>query len=159
MHNVADLKNEIRIHDIQKRLCDYSDGYICDVITEIADNDVDIYYSDLFEWAADNWSYIDDACQEFGMPSCNDTNIIIKLIQQGQFYYNEQLLYEDLDSMLLNFCYNYIEYDLKINEITEEQQEEIENKCTNVDNTDMLEDFTEFLDDLFNSEDDEEEEE
>ena len=157
MQNVADLKNGIRIHDIQKRLCDYSDGYICDVITEIADNDVDIYYSDLFEWAKDNWSYIDDACQEFGMPSCNDTNIIIKLIQQGQFYYNEQLLYEDLDSMLLNFCYNYIEYDLKINEIAEEQQEEIENKCTNVDNNDMLEDFTEFLDDLFNSEDDEEE--
>lgn len=149
MLNVSDLKNDVRVHDIQKRLCDYSDGYICDVITEIADNDVDIYYSDLFEWAKDNWSCIDDACREFGMPDSKDTNIIIKLIQQGQFYYNEQLLYEDLDSMLLNFCYNYIEWELKKEEITEEQNEQILEKCTNVDNNDRLDNFTDFLDELF----------
>jgi hypothetical protein len=148
--NVVELKNDVAVHDIQKRLCDYSDGYICDVITEIADSDVDIYYSDLFEWAKNNWSYIDDACREFGMPDSKDTNIIIKLIQQGQFYYNEELLYDDLDNMLLNFCYSYLLHDLKIEEITKEQQEAIEEKCTNVDNNDRLDDYVDFLNELFN---------
>lgn len=152
MIKVLDAKNELSINSIQERLCDYDNGYICDIITEIADNEVDIYYSNLFEWAKDNWSYIDDACKEFGMPDVKDTNIIIKLIQMGQFYYNEELLYEDLDSMLLNFCYNYILNELKIEEITEEQQEEIEEKCTNVDNNDRLEEYTEFLEDLFKKE-------
>lgn len=89
------------------------------------------------------------------MPDIKDSNIIIKLIQMGQYYANEQLMYEDLDSMLLNFCYSYLLHDLKIEEITKEQQEAIEEKCTssifkNVDNNDRLEDYVDFLNELFN---------
>lgn len=89
MLKVKELKKEVSINNIQERISEYNDGYICDIISKISDSDVDIYYSDLFEWAKDNWSYIDDACREFGMPDSKDSNIIIKLIQMGQYYKNE----------------------------------------------------------------------
>lgn len=54
--------------------------------------------------------------------------------------------------MILYFCYSYILYELKITEITEEQQEAVEEKCTNVDNNERLEEYTDFLDELFETE-------
>ena len=146
---VSELRKDLVYYDVQQQFCEYDNGYICDIISEIADRNIDIYNCDLFEWAKKHWEEIDYACQEFGMPDSKDTNIIIKLIQQGQFYYYEQLLYEYLDNTLLNFCYYYVEHELRKMDITEEQQQEIEDKCTNVDNNDRLEDYTEFLDELF----------
>lgn len=131
--------------------------YICDVITEIADNNVDIYYYNLFEWVKNNWEWVDDACSEFGMPDCHDSNIIIKLIQQGQFMYNERDLYDNLDSTMLNYCLDYIKRALEHETITQSQYDELENKCTNVDNNDTLEDFEDFCKELFETEEDEEE--
>lgn len=153
--NVKELMDKVNIHDIQTKLAEYDSGYIGDVITEIADAEVDIYYYDLFEWCKENWEYVDEACQEFGMPDCKDTNIIIKLIQQGQFYYNEEQLYEDLDDMLLYFCYSQLYYDFKIEEITEEQNDAIIEKCTNVDNNDRLDEYVDFLQELIENEDEE----
>lgn len=155
--NVKELLDDVNVSDIQTRLAEYDSGYICDAISEIADGEVDIYYSELFKWAADNWSYIDDACREFGMPDARDSNIIIKLIQQAQYYANEEELYEDLDNMLLYFCYSQLYYDFKIETITEEQDEAIQEKCTNVDNNDRLDEFVDFLEELINSEDEDEE--
>ncbi len=148
-HIVSDLMKDLDLSWVQRKMEDYNDGYIADIISEIADDSVDIYYDDLFDWAKDNWSYIDDACQEFGMPDSKDSGIIIKLIQQGQYLASEQEIYADLDNVMLNYCYNYILYNLKIKEITDEQKEAIEEKCTNVDNNDKLEDYNDFLDELF----------
>ena len=53
----------------------YDSGYICDVFSEIADSNVDIYTSDLFEWGKSNMYYIDEATKEFGNPNdiCTET--------------------------------------------------------------------------------------
>ena len=69
----------------------YDSGYICDVFSEIADSNVDIYTSDLFEWGKSNMYYIDEATKEFGNP-----NDILRQIQQGQYYAYEQELYETI---------------------------------------------------------------
>ena len=148
-HIVSDLMKDLDLTDIQTELASYDSGYITDDISEIADNNVDIYHSDLFDWARDNWSYIDDACQEFGMPDSKDSRIVIKLIQQGQYLANEQEIYDNLDSVLLYYCYNYVLDTLGIKEITDEQKEAIKEKCTDVDNNDKLEDYNDFLDELF----------
>lgn len=117
---IEELKKELWTGDLGDRLRDYSNGYICDIITEIADNNVDIYYSDLFEWAKNNFSIIEEANEEFGTP-----NDITKQIQQGEFLAFERELYENLEDNLKYFIYDYIEKDLKIKEITEEQNENL----------------------------------
>lgn len=118
MLKVEELIDEISLNEISKEICNYSDGYISDIITEIADNNVDLYYYDLFKWLPDNYEYVEQAIDELGAPKEFD---IPKAIQMGQFYKNEQDLYKDLDTMTLYFCYAYILSDLKKDAITEEQ--------------------------------------
>ena len=81
----------------------YDSGYICDVFSEIADSNVDIYTSDLFEWGKSNMYYIDEATKEFGNP-----NDILRQIQQGQYYAYEQELYENQDDIIKYFAYSYL---------------------------------------------------
>ena len=61
---LEDRKTELKrqMSDISCDFCgDYdidSDDYICDAITEYADGQVDIYTSDLLEWAKNNYEYV-----------------------------------------------------------------------------------------------------
>lgn len=155
--NVSDLKADIHndLGEYGDNFCDYSGyQYICDVISEIADSNIDIYYADLFEWCKHNYEWVEEAIAQ-GLCDLQNPDIP-KMIQAGQYEYNTQDLYENLDSIMLNYCLNYIEHDLELTEITQEQFEKIENKCTNVDNNDTLEDFEDFLKELFETEEEEE---
>lgn len=62
-----------------------------DMIHEIADNDVDIYNSDLLDWVAkdNNFELVDEATEEFGTQGS-----IIDLIRGGQYKANETILWE-----------------------------------------------------------------
>lgn len=142
--NISDLKADIHneLGDFGDQFCDYA-GYhcICDVITEIADSNIDIYYYDLFKWLPDNYEWVEEAMAQGLCEGCND---IPKMIQMGQYEANSSNLYENLDSIMLNYCLNYLEFNLGIKEITQEQYDEIENKCTDVDNNDALDEFEDF---------------
>ena len=60
-------------------LCDYNDGcYICDAIAQISDYKIDIYYKDLFEWAKNNFSDIEEANKEYGDVNPDITKQIVK---------------------------------------------------------------------------------
>lgn len=121
MKKIEELKNDLYLGEVGDYFCDYDNGYICDIITEIADNNIDIYYYNLFEWAKNNFDIIEESNAEMGAP-----NNIIKQIQQGQFLYYERDLYENLHDIVLFRLYDYIEKDLNIDELTEEQTDEIE---------------------------------
>lgn len=126
-------------------ICDYEHGYVSDIINEIADNNIDIYTNDLFDWAKYNYNYIEDANNELGTP-----NDIIAQIQQGQFIQISNEMYENFEEMILLFIYNYIYNDLEIEEIEEEKQEKIENE--NFNNYDKLENIIDFVNDTLESE-------
>lgn len=117
---VEDLRKDLFVGDFGDCICEYDKGYICDIITEIADAHVDIYTHDLLEWAKDNYSYIDEASQEFGRASD-----FLAEIRQGQFYCFERDLYNNLEDILKLFTYVYIQNVLDIDEITEEQDGEL----------------------------------
>lgn len=117
---IEELKKDLFTGDLGDRFRDYDNGYICDIITEIADANIDIYYYDLFEWAKNNFDIIEEANAEMGAP-----NDIIKQIQQGEFLAFERDLYDNLEDSLKYFMYDYIEKDLEIEEITEEQNEKL----------------------------------
>lgn len=140
---IEELKKNLFIGDLGEYFRDYDNGYICDIISEIADNNIDIYYHDLFIWAADNYSIIEEANEEFGTPTD-----ITKQIQQGQYLYNERDLYNNLEDIIKFYIYDYIEKNLDIKELSEEQIEEIENEIDFTDNNEQLENIIEKINEI-----------
>lgn len=126
-------------------ICDYNDGYVCDVITEIADNHVDIYYSDLFEWCKSNFGYVDEWIEE-----CGSSGDIIKDIQGGQYKQISDELYENMEEMLLLFAYNYLfENEIILND---EQLEELESDISIMDNNNTLDEIIDLINEKLESE-------
>ncbi|HZK32865.1 MAG TPA: hypothetical protein VFC60_00035 [Tissierellaceae bacterium] len=124
----------------------YSDSdYICDIIAELADSNIDLYTSDLLEWLKDNYNVVEDANKEFGAP-----NDIIKQCQQGQFYQYNNEIYENLSDYIQLYAFDYILNNLKIEEITKKQQEEIEEELTYIDNNNILNDITDLIYNILN---------
>ena len=150
---IEELRKELFIGDLGEYFCDYKDGYICDIITEIADNNIPVYNSEIWEKAAENSSYIEEALQEFGTPTDNNVKIdLIRIFTQGLYYKNEQEIYENLEEILQNWMYNYIEYDLEIKEITNTENEDLLNyDFTN--NNSTLEELIEHIEETLNKED------
>ena len=149
---VKELKKELFTGDFGDCFCDYDNGYICDIITEIADNHIDIYTVDLLNWCKDNYTYIEEALAEFGTPKNSNGNAdFLKIIQQGQYLAFEQDLYNNLEDNLKNFTYNYILNELKIEEITEEQKEKILD-FDFTDNNEQLENIIEYIRNIFEKE-------
>ena len=141
--NIKNLMSELCTGDFGERFCDYDKGDIGDIISEIADSEVDIYYSDLLDWAKGNVNYIEEATAEFGHPGS-----FFKELQQGQFYAYEQDLCKNLEDSLKLFMYNYIFYTLKIEEITEEQNDELLSNYDFTDNNNALEDLIEHINEI-----------
>lgn len=134
-------------------LTDYNSGYICDIISEIADSQVDIYWFDLTSWANGHFEEISETINEFGWDGCG--NDLYKAVQMAQFRENENEMYSELSEGLENFAISYLEYDLKTEEITEERWEEIQDFLSGFDTNNKLEEITDFLDEMFSDEDEE----
>lgn len=121
---IRDLKNfGLNLGEYGENIIDYSSNqYISDIFSEIADNNVDIYNYNLLQWVANdlhNIYYCDDVINEYG------AHDFIGILQQAQFRAITDNLYENFEDILLYYSYTYIENNLNIEEITEEQNEKI----------------------------------
>lgn len=142
---------KIKIEDYKKEVAKKFESYeeyiteyyncqddINDIIHDIADNNVDIYTYDLMEWAKDNYSYIEDAAQEYGIDAQNFD--FIGLIRQGQYKYIEETLFNNYDNMLEYLAYYILQND-GIEEIEEDKATEISMiNFSNIDSITELED-------------------
>ncbi len=156
------VENMPEVNGAQEFVEDYT-GYICDAISELADNQVDIYDSELIKWAGEgNVEYVNDAISEFGWDGCGSD--FIKAIQMGQFLYYERDLYDHLDTLILldalqYVCSNYenldIDEELDINDFVSE----IEDRVSIIDNNDTFDDIEEKVDEYFEELAEEKEEE
>lgn len=155
MLSVDELKGDITLNcDYSRNLCDYSGyHYLCDVISEIADSNVSIYYSDIIKFISENVEKVSDAISEMGWDGCGSD--LYKAGQMAEYLDIERQIYAELDEAMLNFCYNYILHDLEIEEITPEQRDEIGSLCYKVDNNVVLDTFEDFLKELLTPENDE----
>ena len=113
--------------------CDYDESnYICDVISEIADYNIDIYNADLFEWASGNYSIIEEANEEFGTPTD-----MLQQIRQGQYLANEREMYDNIQNMLYIYCLNLLKEN-GIEELEEEQLQRIYEELEDYDHNNKL---------------------
>lgn len=143
-----DISNQLGIHG--EEFCFYGeDEYICDVISYIADANIDIYNYELFKWLPGNYKWVNEAIFQ-GL--CTKETDIIRIIQAGQYECYLTDLYKNLDIIMLNYCLNYIENNLELRQITQEQYNKIKTRCTNVDSNNTLSTFVDFLKELFNKE-------
>ena len=142
--NVKELMEGLNVGEVGEEITGYNSEYICDIVTEIANNNVDIYNSDLWNWAKDNEDWIEAAISN-GLYSIESSNFdLIALFQAGQYQYYISDLYEHLDDIIKYFIYDLLDYEY----ISEELAEEIEYICNNVDNNKQLDEFIGELDEL-----------
>lgn len=149
---IEELKNNLYWGELGDRFVDYNEGYICDIIAEIADNNVPIYIDNIWKEAAENSSYIEEALDEYGTPTdYHGKTDILRILTQGLYYKNERDLYDNLEDSLKFWAYNYIEYKLKIKEITEEQNDNLLDWDFS-DHNKELENLIEHIDNIFEEE-------
>lgn len=125
-----------KVESLIANLCDYDDGYICDVITEIADNNTSIYYNDIFNFMRENPEAVDDAINEFGWEGCGGT--LERAAQMGEFITLEREMYAELDEGIYNYALNFILHDLGIWHLPGDVFDEVGDICDNYDNNDRL---------------------
>ena len=140
---LKDLQKELKISYYGDNITYYSSGYIQDLFSEIADQNVDIYTSDLLDWAKLNYEYIEQAVQEFGIDSRNFD--FVKLLQEGQFLQIEEDLYNSQKEIIIYYIFQNL-IDAGVEELTEEQSEAIDEK--DILSFETLEDVNEFIEEL-----------
>lgn len=138
-------------------LNDYDNGYICDIISEIADSNTSVYYSDIIEFISNNVEEVNGIIEECGWDGCGSD--LYKAWQAAEYRKNEQDMYNELEEGLFNFALSHIQYTMEVEKISDEQLDEINNLCYDTDNNDRLEDFLEKVEEIVNGEEEEEEEE
>lgn len=153
-YNVIELIEEIKERNKNNKIdvssfCDYNgNDYLDDIINEIADNYVDIYYNDLFDWAKDNFSYINDAISEYGL---SDNTDIVNQIQMGQYYENNEEIYNSEDDMLSIYIYDILDKH-NIDELTEEQNDIIYDLVKDMKDDNKLYDEDYIISEVMNNE-------
>lgn len=132
--NMAEQMDD-NAHEVADMLGNYrGNSYICDAISEHADGMVDIYNSDLLEWAKSHLGDIEEANDEFGAPSD-----IIRQIQQAQYKVYCDELYGALEEGARLFVWKLAAEHAE--EVTEEQAEGLNNiEADNNDKIEALED-------------------
>ena len=156
-----DLKRGL--NDISKDFAsDYNintSNFLCDMFTEYADSQVDLYNYDLVEWFKDNYEYVEQAVAEFGVDERNFD--IFRLLQSGQYLQNYELLSQDgkeiVELMVVNYLLENeeeIERELEESEL-DEMFDEIESQF---DNCERLENLIDVIDEYIKIKDEDDEE-
>ncbi len=144
--NLKEEFNSLRLSDIGEELAtNYDDGYLCDIIAEVADSNIDIYTYNLLEWAKSHLYEIEEAAKEFGA-----VEDIIKAIQQGQYYCYTNELYEELENIIKGIALDYL---INIDaQLTAEQLDELFSRLNEIDNVNTFDDIREIANEIISVE-------
>lgn len=140
--DLKEIKDSLNTGLLGENIIEYDSGYgyIGDIITEIADNAIDIYITDLFEWAKYSYDYINDAIKEFGAG-----NDIIQLVQLGQFLQYENDMYENYEDIILYYALYYI-IEHGTETLTEDEYNKLFTELKEINNNELLEKVIEVAD-------------
>lgn len=147
--------------DLITRFAEYDSGYICDIISEIADSAVSIYTRDLFEFAINNEEDVDEAIAEgfCGDPSHYSSfrEYLTRVGGAAWFLKNERGIYDNLRQCLTYGVCEALGSQYGITEITDEQIDVLEHIDFEIYNyyEDCIEQAVEELDLIVEKDDDE----
>ena len=134
-----DLLDELDTGDHGDRLNDYrdSDAYICDAITEIADADTSIYYSDILDFIRENPETLAEVIRD-GLYDPREDYDIFRHAQAAEFMTIERDIYDHLADSLMCAAVHFIRYDLNLEEIPAELAELLREWCDDADDNDRM---------------------
>ena len=134
--------------DLVDIVFDQYSGNIADSISEYADSSVDIYNSDLLDWAKDHLGDIEEANQEFGTP---EDGGIIKQIMQAQYMVKQNELLDSIkEGVVLKAWKVASEY---TESVTDEQAQELDNMDVIIDSNNRIDDITDQVKEILEIED------
>ena len=102
------------------------DAYICDAVSEEADKNTSIYYSDIFDFMKEHLDYVERAIDEFGWGGCGSD--LYKAGQMGEFMYNEEQIYESESDMHMLCALYSLRDEYEVEAIDEDLLETLESK-------------------------------
>ena len=145
----ASLLDGVGLGDYGEFMNDYrtSDNYFCDVVSEIADANTSIYYSDIIAFISENVEAVNDAIKEFGWDGCGSD--LYKAGQMAEYLQIENDLLSRLEDCCLLLACDYLRYDLDTDEIPEELAECVKEWAAEADHNDRISDFLGRIDSWF----------
>lgn len=156
MLNVRELMEELETGEYGEELVNYSGStYICDAISEIADNNTSISYSDIINFISENVEAVNDAIEEFGWDGCGSD--LYKAGQMAEYCTIQNEIYVCLDDSMKYYALSYYEnldihnWKIDTSEISEDLWEEIENYCDGIDLNDTFLIIEEIIDNYIES--------
>lgn len=137
----AELLEDIDTGDHGDRLNDYrdSDIYIGDAVSEIADSDTSIYYSDILDFIRENPEALADVVAE-GLYEVRPgaEYDLYKHGQAAEYMTIERDIYNHLRDAVLLCAVDFIRYDLKRETIPEELADLLQEWADKADNNDRM---------------------
>ncbi len=139
MLNVKELMNNLFVGDYGWEIVEHNEtDYICDAITEIADNNTSIYYSDIKEFIVNNFDAVEDAINEFGWDGCGSD--LYKAGQMAEFITIERDLYNNLEDIIKYAAYAYL-INNGFENLDENIIDAVNDALENIDNNDYISDI------------------
>lgn len=144
-------EQKLNMSDVATEITDYSNSdSFEDVVHEISDSEVGIYYKELDSFLVDNISEVERKMEE------RQSYDIYGAVRELQYEETYNTLYEEEEDMKLLFAYQVL-LDNDIEEITEEQQNDIELNCDSYSDLWEIRDYIQ--ENIVDPEEDEDEEE
>ena len=148
---IAPIKNEYA-----EDMIDYNGStYICDAISEIADNRTSIYYSDILDFISKHPDALADVIEE-GLYDPSHNYDLYKHGQAAEYMTIEQEIYNQLEEAIKAYAADYIRTSYEVEEIPVEKWEAIAADLERIDNNDEFGDIIEIVDEHMQEEADDE---
>jgi len=160
MVEVSTLADSLDLGDNADRLNDYrdSDSYICDAISEIADSDTSIYYTDILNFISENPEALADVVAEglYTVDSSTEYDLY-KHGQAAEYMMIERDIYNHLRDAVLLCAVDFIRYDLKRETIPADLADLLQEWADNADNNDRMNDIPDKIREYFKDDEGEDE--
>lgn len=143
------------IKELENKMNDYSvdfvndyynadSMYLCDAISEFADSNTSIYYSEIMDFIAKNPEAVNNAINEFGWNGCG--NDIYKAGQMAEYQDIQNDIYADLDNVIKLIAYKKAYHNYDIINPTEQQYKDIDDiDCEGIDTDSRIEDIEDYV--------------
>lgn len=127
---------------------DHNTQYICDAISDCADNNTSIYYYDIIKFISENVEAVNDAIVEFGWDGCGSD--LYKAGQMAEYMTIENDIYNDLNDIIIcTACKYLIDNDISLNN---DQLEQLQEELRTIDHNNRFDDILDIINNITDNE-------
>lgn len=147
----AEIRNEIGT-DAAYLAADYegTSTYLCDAISERADSETSIYYSDIVKFISEHVEEVSDTIEEFGWDGCGED--LYKAGQLTEFHLIEQTYFEAIPGMVKYAAIMDLIYKRNLQEVTPETWEAITEAIEDIDTGSRFDEITDAITEVIEAE-------